>query len=150
MSNPHMDLRGYEPGQFYDEMFVRKGEPRAGCEPLAQKIDALPEGELRPSGAPESTLQRVHVVGKLSAVSTEYVFRGRLTGTYQRDCDRCLAPASETVAQDVTWLFEPGEQEAPVASDADAPPAPSLASAPESTEAPPPKPVQRGHLRLVQ
>jgi len=77
----------------------------------------VPEGELRPSGAPESTLRSVHVKGTLSAVSTEYVFRGRLTGTYERDCDRCLEPAQESADQEVTWLFEPGEEEAPGASD---------------------------------
>ncbi len=65
------------------------------------------EGDLRPSGAPDSALTSVRVAGTLSAIDTEYIFRGRLTGVFERPCDRCLEPASETVEQDVTWLFEP-------------------------------------------
>ena len=70
--------------------------------------EEVPEDELRPADAPQSTLTRVRAAGNLSAIATEFVFRGRLTGTYERECDRCLEPASEIVDQDVTWLFEPG------------------------------------------
>lgn len=62
--------------------------------------------ELRPEST-ESALAGVRVAGTLSAIDTEFVFRGRLTGTFARPCDRCLEPANETVAMDVTWLFEP-------------------------------------------
>jgi uncharacterized circularly permuted ATP-grasp superfamily protein len=36
----------YEPGGFYDEMFVRQGEPRAVARGLLASIDSLPEGEM--------------------------------------------------------------------------------------------------------
>jgi uncharacterized metal-binding protein YceD (DUF177 family) len=69
--------------------------------------EEVAEHDLRPTGASESALAGVRVAGTLTAVDTEYMFRGRLTGVFERPCDRCLEPARETVDQDVTWLFEP-------------------------------------------
>ena len=37
---------GYEVGGFYDEMFVREGEPRALARRLLASIESLPEGEI--------------------------------------------------------------------------------------------------------
>jgi uncharacterized protein len=68
----------------------------------------VPEDEVRPNDVPQTSLTQVRVAGNLSAVSTEFVFRGRIIGEYERECDRCLEPAHETVEQEVTWLFEPG------------------------------------------
>ncbi len=70
--------------------------------------EVVPGDEVRPDGAPAIALTSVRVAGTLTAVATEFVFRGRLTGTFERECDRCLEPARETIDQDVTWLFEPG------------------------------------------
>lgn len=57
-----MDFRSYDVGGFYDEMFRRAGEPRHGCEPLAQKIDGLPEGELhRRQKSTEEALLRLGI-----------------------------------------------------------------------------------------
>ena len=39
-------LDDYEVGRFYDEMFVRKGEPREIARRLLTSIEALPDGEL--------------------------------------------------------------------------------------------------------
>jgi len=37
----------YDPGSFYDELFVAPGQPRPGAELLVRRLDALPEGELQ-------------------------------------------------------------------------------------------------------
>ena len=36
----------YDPGDFYDELFVDKGQPRPESIPLIERINSLPEGEL--------------------------------------------------------------------------------------------------------
>jgi uncharacterized circularly permuted ATP-grasp superfamily protein len=36
----------YDPGDFYDELFVDKGQPRPESVPLIERINSLPEGEL--------------------------------------------------------------------------------------------------------
>jgi uncharacterized metal-binding protein YceD (DUF177 family) len=68
------------------------------------------EADLRPPGAPESSLTSVRVDGTLTAIDTEFMFRGRIRGVFERPCDRCLEPASESVEQSVTWLFEPSTE----------------------------------------
>lgn len=70
----------------------------------------VPEELVRPKGVPESALRRVHVTGTLDEIDTEYIFRGTIEGTFEQPCDRCTEPASVTVAQDVTWLFEPASE----------------------------------------
>ncbi|MEB3829286.1 circularly permuted type 2 ATP-grasp protein [Phormidium sp. CCY1219] len=37
----------YEPGDFYDELFIAEGQPRPQATPLIQRIDSLSEGELQ-------------------------------------------------------------------------------------------------------
>jgi uncharacterized circularly permuted ATP-grasp superfamily protein len=37
----------YEPGDFYDELFVAKGKPRPEAIPLLERINSLPDGELQ-------------------------------------------------------------------------------------------------------
>lgn len=37
----------YDPGDFYDELFTAKGQPRPDAIPLIERINSLPEGELR-------------------------------------------------------------------------------------------------------
>jgi uncharacterized circularly permuted ATP-grasp superfamily protein len=41
-----MNFATYDTGGFYDEMFLSDGSPRPGVQLLAQKLAALPEGEL--------------------------------------------------------------------------------------------------------
>jgi uncharacterized circularly permuted ATP-grasp superfamily protein len=36
----------YEPGDFYDELFLASGQPRPEAQPLVNRINTLPEGEL--------------------------------------------------------------------------------------------------------
>jgi len=42
-----MESSAYDPGEFYDELFERKGQPRRSSLLLLQKIAALTEGELQ-------------------------------------------------------------------------------------------------------
>lgn len=37
----------YDPGDFYDELFIAEGQPRPQATPLIQRIDSLSEGELQ-------------------------------------------------------------------------------------------------------
>ena len=39
-------FEGYDTGGFYDEMFIREGEPRAIARQLLASIESLPEGEI--------------------------------------------------------------------------------------------------------
>ena len=41
-----MKFNGYDPGEFYDEMFEAVGQPRRGGSLLVERISSLPEGEL--------------------------------------------------------------------------------------------------------
>lgn len=41
-----MRFDNYDPGDFYDELFVAKGQPRPYTTPLIEKINSLSEGEL--------------------------------------------------------------------------------------------------------
>jgi uncharacterized circularly permuted ATP-grasp superfamily protein len=41
-----MNFSGYDPGDFYDELFLPTGEPRPGAEPLIKRIASLGGGEL--------------------------------------------------------------------------------------------------------
>ena len=38
---------GYDPENFYDELFDQTGRPRVGAELLVEQINSLPDGELR-------------------------------------------------------------------------------------------------------
>lgn len=42
-----MQFNGYEPGDFYDELFSAKGKPRPEAIPLVERINSLPPGELQ-------------------------------------------------------------------------------------------------------
>ncbi|HIK35387.1 MAG TPA: circularly permuted type 2 ATP-grasp protein [Thermosynechococcus sp. M98_K2018_005] len=42
-----MELENYDPGDFYDEWFLAKGQPRPFIEPLLQRVRSLPAGELQ-------------------------------------------------------------------------------------------------------
>jgi uncharacterized circularly permuted ATP-grasp superfamily protein len=42
-----LNFDDYEIGNFYDEVFSEPGKPRPGCYPLVQRINELPDGELR-------------------------------------------------------------------------------------------------------
>jgi uncharacterized protein len=77
--------------------------------------EEVSEAAVRPPRVPATSLARVRVSGNLSAIDREFIFRGRLTGTFEQPCDRCLEPARAAVDQDVTWLFEAAGETARVA-----------------------------------
>ncbi len=57
----------------------------------------------------EFGLGDVRVHGSLEAIDAEYLFRGHITGSYVRPCDRCLAESAVPFDYEVAWLFEAGE-----------------------------------------
>lgn len=42
-----MKFSEYDPGEFYDELYESKGQPRPGSTLLLRKFASLPEGELK-------------------------------------------------------------------------------------------------------
>ncbi|UCF87873.1 MAG: circularly permuted type 2 ATP-grasp protein [bacterium] len=57
-----LSFDNYEIGDFYDEVFETPGKPRSGCYPLVQRINELPDGELRRRQvAAESALLRLGI-----------------------------------------------------------------------------------------
>jgi uncharacterized circularly permuted ATP-grasp superfamily protein len=42
-----MKFSQYDPGEFYDELYEKTGQPRPGSALLLRKFASLPEGELR-------------------------------------------------------------------------------------------------------
>ena len=42
-----MKFSEYDPGEFYDELYEGKGQPRPGSTLLLRKFASLPEGELK-------------------------------------------------------------------------------------------------------
>ncbi|MEM9692453.1 MAG: circularly permuted type 2 ATP-grasp protein [Myxococcota bacterium] len=42
-----MEIEGYDPGSFFDEMFVARGKARAGCQLVAERLRTMSEEELR-------------------------------------------------------------------------------------------------------
>ncbi|MGH2829402.1 MAG: circularly permuted type 2 ATP-grasp protein [Actinomycetota bacterium] len=57
-----MRFDGYQIGEFFDEMFAAPGEPRPGCAPIVERIEALSDGELlRRQRAAESALMDMGV-----------------------------------------------------------------------------------------
>ncbi len=65
-----MRFNTYDPENFYDELFVDKGQPRPGATPLTQRIDALPIGELgRRQEAAQNALLKLGVTFNVSGDS---------------------------------------------------------------------------------
>jgi len=57
-----LSFENYDTGDFYDEVFSPEGSPRPGCYPLIQRINELPDGELRRRQvAAESALLRLGI-----------------------------------------------------------------------------------------
>ena len=57
-----MNFNGYEPGDFYDELFTRDGAPRASCRPLVDQINKLvPKGLGRRQRAAEAALLQMGI-----------------------------------------------------------------------------------------
>jgi uncharacterized circularly permuted ATP-grasp superfamily protein len=74
-----MRFDGYDPGEFYDEMFARPGEPRAVARQLLSSIGSLPEGDmLERQQAAEQELLRMgitfNVYGEQAGVEKIFPF----------------------------------------------------------------------------
>lgn len=61
--------------------------------------------DLRPEGAADLPMGPIRITGTLSGDGDEYVFNGRMTGTYLGHCDRCLSRAEVSFATNVLWVF---------------------------------------------
>lgn len=57
-----MDFSGYTTGGFYDELFEADGQPRASAQPLIDRIESLPKGEvMRRQKAAEAALKELGI-----------------------------------------------------------------------------------------
>ena len=68
----------------------------------------VPIADIAPSNAGGVPALTVHVRGALSEAGSEYVFRGRIAGTFEHVCDRCLEPTSLPFDAEVAWVFKHG------------------------------------------
>ena len=57
----------------------------------------------------KTTLKFIQVKGELTAIQTDYLFQGTITGTFTGPCDRCVEPAETEERVYISWLFEPGK-----------------------------------------
>jgi len=72
-------------------------------------IDVTMTGkDLTPEGVAEVGLTMARVVGTLSEMGSEYLFRGRISGVYSRPCDRCLENAEVAFDIDASWVYVRG------------------------------------------
>lgn len=69
---------------------------------------ALWADDVRPEDAPSLPGCHLTVRGELQDVSGEYVFMGRIEGTYEHSCDRCLEPVTSEIKVDVVWNYRIG------------------------------------------
>ncbi len=67
--------------------------------------EAVPVGELQPEDATELPLRTVEVTGTLAELGEEYLFRGKVSGAFQRACDRCMEDEEQPFEVDVVWSF---------------------------------------------
>jgi len=83
--------------------------PLAGIPEQGYHIDTLLSAkDLQPEGAEGLPLSSVRLSGTISAVDSEYLFQGRLQGTFSRPCDRCLEEAQVPFDIEIVWCFEEG------------------------------------------
>ena len=69
-------------------------------------IDVRAESdELRPEGALELGTTAVRVRGAFTPAAEQVLFRGRITGAYTGDCDRCLRAVELPFDLEVAWVF---------------------------------------------
>jgi len=73
----------------------------AGLE-IAAKI---PVSVLHPEVSIRPPMREVLLDGRLDKVNGDVFFRGRISGTYVRPCDRCLTETCERLDIQVTWIF---------------------------------------------
>ena len=64
--------------------------------------------DLRLEGAAELPMGPVRIAGTLTGDGEEFIFNGRMAGTYLGHCDRCLGPAVVSFAMNVLWVFAQG------------------------------------------
>jgi len=70
--------------------------------------------ELRPESAKGLALGPVTIKGCLSEMRAEYLFQGRVSGTYRHSCDRCLDAVEQPFDLEVMWAFSQGRQRDPL------------------------------------
>ncbi len=72
-------------------------------------LDVCVEAEtLRPEDAAGLSVTPVRVRGGFTPATGQYLFRGRITGAYKGDCDRCLRAVELPFDFEVLWVFEAG------------------------------------------
>lgn len=99
--------RPTESGEIVDKLCI----PVSAISAKGFAVDTVVSAAGLLAGGPEEPRFRdVAVSGLLTAVDSEYLFRGRLTGTFTGSCDRCLEATEQPFALDVVWFFEPGSE----------------------------------------
>lgn len=69
---------------------------------------AFAADDVRPEGAESLPVTRAEISGLLTLMGEEVLFRGRLSGAFKQQCDRCLEALELPFEVECTWFFEPG------------------------------------------
>ena len=72
---------------------------------------AFAADDVRPEGAESLPVTRAEMSGLLTVMGEEVLFRGRLSGAFQQQCDRCLESLELPFEVECTWFFEPDSGE---------------------------------------
>lgn len=76
--------------------------------------EVVTETDLRPEDSKSASLKEAHIGGTLSAIDSELLFQGNVSGIFLCQCDRCLEDMEATISLDVSWLFEEGMESHPL------------------------------------
>ncbi|MBX7259822.1 MAG: DUF177 domain-containing protein [Candidatus Hydrogenedentes bacterium] len=69
---------------------------------------------VRPANVRDLDLGPVTVSGVFSHVDAEYIFHGRVSGTFLGICDRCLCGVEKPFDAEVIWVFVHGSARSPL------------------------------------
>ncbi|MEK7794371.1 MAG: DUF177 domain-containing protein [Candidatus Hydrogenedentota bacterium] len=73
------------------------------------RVDAaVPADVLESTGDGGPQIEGVRLVGEIVQIDSEYLFRGRVRGSFRTTCDRCIVEIAVPFDVEAVWYFEPG------------------------------------------
>jgi len=83
--------------------------PLTALTPDGVPVDSVVSvADLSPQDAEPFPAESVRVRGTLLEMSSEYLFRGTISGVFKRACDRCLEEAEVAFSVEALWVFKEG------------------------------------------
>lgn len=73
------------------------------------RVDAAaPADVLESTGEGGPQIEDVRLIGEVLRIDTEYLFRGRVRGSFRTACDRCIVEIAVPFDVEAAWYFESG------------------------------------------